>query len=159
MHRCLLISEVLCTILEFTEQYGNSDSKDGCEEDRKLTKRTLASLAQTCRALSTPALDQLWRHLDGLYPLIKLLPKQVRNSKRSSPFIVLLVCSPDPRPYQYLTFVGPIVYAYETLVAFPQICSTRSVSPRTLRWHYSIGSAHNHYYSRTILTTFPSHSS
>nr|GAT55986.1 predicted protein [Mycena chlorophos] len=30
---------------------------------------SLALLAQTCRAISEPTLDSLWRHIDGLYPL------------------------------------------------------------------------------------------
>ncbi|KAI9566251.1 hypothetical protein HD554DRAFT_1209687 [Boletus coccyginus] len=59
MHRCLLIPGILCTILEFTQQCNESFTEDGLE-DQKLGKQTLASLAQTCRAISSPALDQLW---------------------------------------------------------------------------------------------------
>jgi hypothetical protein len=88
MHRCLFISEILCTILEFTQQYDESPSGDG-REDRKLTKQTLASLAQTCRALNSPALDQLWMRLDSLDPLIKLLPGRIWE--KHSLFIVVLV--------------------------------------------------------------------
>ena len=66
MHECLFISEILCIILEFTQQYDESPSTSGCEEDRKLRKQTLA--------FSSPALDQLWMRLDSLDPLIRILP-------------------------------------------------------------------------------------
>ena len=95
MHQCLFISEILCVILEFTHQYDESLSRGGCEEDRKLGKQTLASLAQTCRAISSPALDQLWMRLDSLDPLIRLLPS--RMWKKSSLYIIVLVrLSPIP---------------------------------------------------------------
>ncbi|KAI9566261.1 hypothetical protein HD554DRAFT_2174720 [Boletus coccyginus] len=87
MHRCLLISEILCTILKFTQQCNESFTEDGLE-DQKLGKRTLASLAQTCRAISSPALDRLWVRLDSLDPLIKLLPRRFW-SKMPSQFITI----------------------------------------------------------------------
>ncbi|KAI9566259.1 hypothetical protein HD554DRAFT_1211377 [Boletus coccyginus] len=76
MHRCPLIPDILCTILEFTQQCSKSSREDG-SEDQKLGKRTLASLAQTCRAISSPALDRLWMRLDSLVPLILLLPRRI----------------------------------------------------------------------------------
>ncbi|KAF8121208.1 hypothetical protein EV363DRAFT_1435932, partial [Boletus edulis] len=77
MHRCLLISEILCNILEFTQQYEESPSDDECKEGRKLRNQTLVSLAQTCHAFSSLALDQLWMRLESLSPLIKLLPGNI----------------------------------------------------------------------------------
>lgn len=40
-------------------------------------KRALSRLARTCRALSEPALDVLWRDLDSIAPIIGLFPGQV----------------------------------------------------------------------------------
>jgi hypothetical protein len=37
-------------------------------------KRSLSRLARTCRALSEPALNILWRDLDSLVPIIGLFP-------------------------------------------------------------------------------------
>lgn len=39
-------------------------------------KRTLSRLARTCRAVSDPALNVLWRDLDSLVPIIGLFPNQ-----------------------------------------------------------------------------------
>ncbi|KAG6379444.1 hypothetical protein JVT61DRAFT_11920 [Boletus reticuloceps] len=86
MHRCLLISEILCNILEFTQQYEESPSDDGCKEGRKLRNQTLVYLAQTCHTFSSPALDQLWIRLDSLGPLIKLLPENIWKN----PFLTLV---------------------------------------------------------------------
>ncbi|KAF9531201.1 hypothetical protein CPB83DRAFT_809583 [Crepidotus variabilis] len=43
------------------------------------TRQTLLSTALTCKRLLEPALDRLWRHLDSLFPLLKLLPAFVRS--------------------------------------------------------------------------------
>ena len=40
-------------------------------------KRSLSRLARTCRALSGPALNILWRDLDSLVPIIGLFPGQL----------------------------------------------------------------------------------
>jgi hypothetical protein len=40
-------------------------------------KRSLSRLARTCRALSEPALNILWRDLDSLIPIIGLFPGQL----------------------------------------------------------------------------------
>ena len=40
-------------------------------------KRSLSRLARTCRALSEPALNILWRDLDSLVPIIGLFPGQL----------------------------------------------------------------------------------
>ncbi|KAF7312961.1 hypothetical protein MKEN_00980700 [Mycena kentingensis (nom. inval.)] len=49
-----------------------------CTELRLAThKRTLASLAQTCRGLSSPALDALWFEQSSILNLVRLLPDGV----------------------------------------------------------------------------------
>ena len=40
-------------------------------------RRSLSRLARTCRALSEPALNILWRDLDSLVPIIGLFPGQL----------------------------------------------------------------------------------
>jgi hypothetical protein len=40
-------------------------------------KRSLSRLARTCRALSEPALNMLWKDLDSLVPIIGLFPSQL----------------------------------------------------------------------------------
>lgn len=45
--------------------------------DSQNGKRALSRLARTCRALSEPALDVLWRDLDSIVPIIGLFPVQV----------------------------------------------------------------------------------
>lgn len=89
MHCCFLISEILCLVLEFIQQY--DESPEGkCRDDRTpVGKRTLASLARTCRTFSAPALDLLWMRLDSLDPLIKVLPNRIW-AKKHSRFVVRL---------------------------------------------------------------------
>ncbi|KAG1823645.1 uncharacterized protein BJ212DRAFT_695444 [Suillus subaureus] len=47
--------------------------------DSKLTfmRQSLLTLALTCKSFTGPALDLLWRHLGGLEPLIKCLPRSL----------------------------------------------------------------------------------
>ncbi|KAF8549667.1 hypothetical protein OG21DRAFT_1514956 [Imleria badia] len=52
--RLIEISEVVCEFLD---------------------RRTLARLARTSRAFEEPALDALWKVIDGPDPLAKLLPR------------------------------------------------------------------------------------
>ncbi|KAG8214925.1 hypothetical protein J3R82DRAFT_10112 [Butyriboletus roseoflavus] len=86
IHRCLLISEILCLILEFIRQFDESPESE-LKWDRASGRRTLASLARTCRTLSAPALDALWMRLDSLDPLIKVLPRRMW-AKKHYPFVV-----------------------------------------------------------------------
>lgn len=44
-----------------------------------IRRRVLAAAALTCRAWMEPALDRLWRSLDKLFPLFKLLPAFYRS--------------------------------------------------------------------------------
>ncbi|KAG8214928.1 hypothetical protein J3R82DRAFT_10115 [Butyriboletus roseoflavus] len=87
MHRCFLISEIFCLILEFIRQSDESPEEGECWEDCTIGKRTLASVARTCRAFSAPALDLLWMRLDSLDPLIKVLPSRLW-AKKHSRFVV-----------------------------------------------------------------------
>ncbi|KAF8547386.1 hypothetical protein OG21DRAFT_1424933 [Imleria badia] len=42
-----------------------------------LDRPTLARLARTCRAFEEPALDALWKVIDGSEPLVRLFPDLV----------------------------------------------------------------------------------
>jgi len=56
----LMVPELFYSILDsFLPEVDSMDS------------RTLAALAQTCRAFSEPSLDHLWRKLHSLNPLIR----------------------------------------------------------------------------------------
>ncbi|KAH0832411.1 hypothetical protein J3R83DRAFT_13450 [Lanmaoa asiatica] len=98
MNHCLLISEIFCLILEFIQQIDHSPSGE-CREDCTLGRRTLASLARTCRAFSAPALDLLWMRLDSLDPLIKVLPSRMW-AKKHSRFVIRMFMGDK----QWLTF-------------------------------------------------------
>ncbi|KAF5323582.1 hypothetical protein D9611_005729 [Ephemerocybe angulata] len=45
-------------------------------------KRSLSRLARTCRSLSEPALDILWRELDSIVPILGLFPPTVLRKAR-----------------------------------------------------------------------------
>ncbi|KAI9464354.1 hypothetical protein HD554DRAFT_1266538 [Boletus coccyginus] len=69
MHHCLYISEVLNLIFKFA---GHRDVQH--HQGRQEGKKTLASLARTCRLFSSPALDALWHDLYSFDPLINISP-------------------------------------------------------------------------------------
>lgn len=45
-------------------------------------KRGLSRLARTCKAMSEPALNVLWRELDSLIPIIGLFPSPLMKRAR-----------------------------------------------------------------------------
>ncbi|KAI8986866.1 hypothetical protein BD414DRAFT_440434 [Trametes punicea] len=59
-HRCLLVSEIFQQIAE--ELYDTGE------------RPTLVQLARTCKALHESVLPILWQNIEGLVPLLKLLP-------------------------------------------------------------------------------------
>ena len=76
MHNALLISEVLGCIVDYLAEdtVRNPPDKFPAKDARKTGRRALAVLSRTCRALSEPALDALWRRLHSLEPLLLCLP-------------------------------------------------------------------------------------
>lgn len=66
-------------------------------EEVVMRRRVLASTALTCRTFMEPALDRLWRSLDKLFPLFKLLPAFYRSD---------------------LTFVSGVIFLKELLVIY-----------------------------------------
>ena len=70
MHVALLIPELLGSILGYLEDTPQFPGEHTYGPGRK----ALAALASTCRALSEPALDALWRRLYTLKPLMLCVP-------------------------------------------------------------------------------------
>lgn len=63
MHRCLQIPDIQYLIL----------AECFVEHER----RSCAVMARTCKAFYEPAMDALWRKLDGLGPLIHCMPAEL----------------------------------------------------------------------------------
>jgi len=70
MHICLLPIETLLNI--FVTIYDSYPREDSLP--------TLAVLARTCGTFKEPALNILWKDVDGFNPLILCLPEGVRKS-------------------------------------------------------------------------------
>ena len=74
MHDALFIDEILDNVLQhFTIHEDDINAKHRVWKLR-LCRRTLAYLARTCKAISSPALDRLWERQSTLMPVLKLLP-------------------------------------------------------------------------------------
>ncbi|KAF6758037.1 hypothetical protein DFP72DRAFT_889748 [Ephemerocybe angulata] len=69
--------DILGEICEYLSP--NDDLELEPEDSLIASRQNLAWLALTCRAFLEPALDRLWRSLDTLYPLFKILPAFVRT--------------------------------------------------------------------------------
>ena len=62
---------------EICEYLSYEDDVDA--DDIASSRRTLLCLALTCKAFLEPALDRLWRNLDSLFPLLKVLPAFIQT--------------------------------------------------------------------------------
>ncbi|KAG2157608.1 uncharacterized protein EDB93DRAFT_1220626 [Suillus bovinus] len=69
MHVCLLPTETLLHIFAIIHEDYNS----------LISRAALAALARTCMTFKEPALDTLWKHIDGFEPLILCFPEGVRD--------------------------------------------------------------------------------
>lgn len=80
MHRCLNISELLIQIFDY------------CALD---DLKSVAVLARSCRAFQDSALEVLWRELEDISPLIRMLPshlwRQVKSVNNAGHVIITLV--------------------------------------------------------------------
>ncbi|KAF7364892.1 hypothetical protein MVEN_00359700 [Mycena venus] len=68
MHRCLLVAEIFSHITYFS----TANTRGGLGG-----KKEVYRLALTCKALSEPALDAVWREISGVTNLIYLLPSDL----------------------------------------------------------------------------------
>ena len=57
------------------------------DDDKEINQRTLARLARTCKAFSDPALRVLWRRLDYIYILLRLLPQYLPSPPNYIPHV------------------------------------------------------------------------
>jgi hypothetical protein len=64
MHISLLATEILLHIFAIIHDDFGRDSRT-----------ILAALARTCRTFKEPALDMLWRNIDGLKPIVSCMPE------------------------------------------------------------------------------------
>ena len=88
VHRCLLIPEILGLLCEVLRE----DCTTGLLNEQLAT---LAALARTCRAFEGPALDSLWREINGLRPLLCTMPLDLFKMEENFPGEKknLLVCT------------------------------------------------------------------
>ncbi|RPD58094.1 hypothetical protein L226DRAFT_561915 [Lentinus tigrinus ALCF2SS1-7] len=78
MHRCLQVIDIVSNILEFVSLIPpDQDNPWRGYTNRHTTNPVLAALARTCRTLSEPSLDVLWRNQYTLGPLIRTLPSRL----------------------------------------------------------------------------------
>ena len=75
-HRVFCISELLQQIIE------------ECAGIGVVNRGTVLALAKTCTLMNRPAIKVLWRVLDGLQPLLYLLPSEAVENMESSNYIV-----------------------------------------------------------------------
>lgn len=73
MHRALEISELLTLILSDL-YYGD---RGGCSLREGI--KDIARVSRVCKAFRDPALDFLWRHIDCIFPLLRLLHLDTRE--------------------------------------------------------------------------------
>ncbi|EDR12542.1 uncharacterized protein LACBIDRAFT_323858 [Laccaria bicolor S238N-H82] len=73
VHRCLLVPELFSLVCDVL--------RHDCKMRLRQRSATLASLALTCRAFEGPALDVLWREIDGLRPLLCTMPSDLFEMK------------------------------------------------------------------------------
>ncbi|KAG2064996.1 hypothetical protein BDR04DRAFT_1234763 [Suillus decipiens] len=71
MHLCLLPPEILLEIFSVCDFYSKLPI---------CCCATLASLARTCRTFKEPALDILWKRIEGFKPLIACIPEHVTKT-------------------------------------------------------------------------------
>ncbi|KAG2358612.1 hypothetical protein BDR07DRAFT_1379257 [Suillus spraguei] len=72
MHRALAITELLSHI--FCEVCNDDEGLNLCRGIKDM-----ARVSQVCKTFRDPALDFLWRNLDSLLPLLRLLPLEIHE--------------------------------------------------------------------------------
>ncbi|KAG1768046.1 hypothetical protein EV702DRAFT_1145493 [Suillus placidus] len=71
MHRALAITELLTHILRQVYNDEGLNLRQGIKD--------IARVSQVCKTFRDPALDFLWRDIDSLLPLLRLLPLEIRE--------------------------------------------------------------------------------
>ena len=63
MHDCLRVQDIIYDIIKIF-----AETRD---------RRSIAAIARTCKSFHEPAMDALWRKLDGLGPLLECMPSDL----------------------------------------------------------------------------------
>jgi len=66
--------DILDEICEYLFYYQDQDF-----EETATGRHNLLHVALTCKAFLEPALDRIWRRLDSLFPLLKILPSFIQS--------------------------------------------------------------------------------
>ncbi|KAG2338810.1 hypothetical protein BDR05DRAFT_675187 [Suillus weaverae] len=90
MHRAFAITELLTHILREVYNDEGLNLRQGIKD--------IARVSQVCKTFRDPALDFLWRNIDSLLPLLRLLPLEIReehgDKARLSKVVSLARCQP-----------------------------------------------------------------
>lgn len=81
MHHCLSIPEIVLEIVENVHRR-HKDAYPNLQ-DLRTSKQTLVAMARTCTAFQAAALDALWKEQYGLSNLMKCLPPNKLEMKKS----------------------------------------------------------------------------
>lgn len=82
--RCLVIGEILQVVV---------DELDTSDYTGKIKRRTLASLAQTCKALYAAYIPGLWESQDNLEPFLQFFPPHIQTETLLPGAKTAFVCS------------------------------------------------------------------
>ncbi|KAI0366039.1 hypothetical protein BV20DRAFT_1056042 [Pilatotrama ljubarskyi] len=123
-HRCIFVSEILHKIAEGIYSVG--------------ALGTLANLAGTCKAFNEDVIPVLWRRLEGISPLVRLLPSEsiisIQNESQAQP--VLSIVEPALLEWSrfqfYATHVRELIWKSPKDVDVPSLFSTNDSSPPPL---------------------------
>ncbi len=97
----LLCPDILVEILHHLQPGRRSPQENAqTRRNRRVYRKTLLAVSLTCRTLSGLALDVLWRALDDVQPLLRLL----HRDKRHGPMIVSTTFA-----YMLLTTLNPMI--------------------------------------------------
>ncbi|KAJ7649483.1 hypothetical protein DFH06DRAFT_1300136 [Mycena polygramma] len=109
--QCLRNSDLIGEILGHIRSESSGSDRDNLKAER----RSLLSIASTCKAMSPSAIRFLWRRLDNLMPLLQLLPAFGARNGISGLFGAM-----QPRQWEafdrHAVYVQEIVHGHEVAV-------------------------------------------
>ncbi|CAL1695410.1 unnamed protein product [Somion occarium] len=79
MHPALCIDEILLQVFSYLRPPNNRWNDRYYVGKIRSARKTLASMARTCKLFSEPALNLLWERQNSILPLLKVLPTFRRN--------------------------------------------------------------------------------
>ncbi|KAF8887138.1 hypothetical protein BD779DRAFT_1672896 [Infundibulicybe gibba] len=88
MHRCLLVPDILRAICAHISVRPDSTVRMDVYNPGE-ARRDLLAMTLVCHNFYNPSLDQLWREIDGLYPLLTGLPPDIWSEPLTRRNVVL----------------------------------------------------------------------